>query len=49
MMSCNYASNSIQNKLKINYCSTNQIIAYYTLTGLLGVSIKNALLICMFL
>ena len=49
MMSCNYASNTIQNELKINYCGTNQIIAYYTLTSLLGVSIKNALFICMFL
>jgi hypothetical protein len=49
MITFNYVKNDLQNKLSINYQNTEQIVVYYTLTKLLGVSIKTALHICLFL
>jgi hypothetical protein len=45
----NFACNTVQNQLNINYNNANQIVAYYTLTHLMGVSVKTAFLICLFL
>ena len=48
-MSSNYVKNSLQNKLHISYNTTEQIVVYYTFTNLCGLSIKTAIMICMFL
>jgi len=45
----NFALNTLQNELKINANSTTSIVVYFTLTKLVGISAKTALLICLFL
>jgi hypothetical protein len=42
-----FLKRNIKNNLNLN--STEQIITYYTLTKLLGLSIKSAFYICLFL